>query len=351
MVNSHPRNKVSPARLAAAFAVLVSLVFAGGCSKFVKSKVTVPPRLTPLVGADTAQLFAEINRMAAVQSLNGKIDVQFLDTSFAECGIAEKYRTAEGSIIVQRPGQVYLAIQAPFSYKIAEMTSDGERFRVAVYRPEEYKRFLMGTNMASYSKLPANGGAGDGPRDCGKGGKDKMNVKQTVSALSGLRPQHFTDALLVRPVAPGGADLIYAQSESFEEEPDSRPGAKGSARVVRGYYVLVELAPQGEGRARVLRRFWFDRVGALRLARVQNYDGDGRLVTDVVYGEPQGFGEDARHRLPSKLELTRPQEGYSIRIGFQSPEAVKVDRPYDKEIFVLQNTSSLPEADLDAQKK
>ena len=175
--------------------------------------------------------------------------------------------------------------------------------------------------------------------------------RATVSALSSLRPHHLTETLLVPPVATDDPNRIYAVAESFEEEADPRPGAKPGARVVHGYYILSELEPQGQGRARVLRRFWFDRVGQLRLARVQSYNERGQLLTDVVYGNQQGFGEEGRYRLPARIELTRPQEHYSIRIAFQDPGAVKVDQQYDPDIFVLKNTSGLQEVDLDAKKK
>jgi hypothetical protein len=267
----------------------------------------------------------------------------------------DKYRTAEGDVIIQRPGQVYLAIKAPFGVKIAEMTSNGKNFWVAVYQGEErYRRFVHGTNAAQYARLSDDGNGtgalGDKP-DCGNGGdkRDEKSMRRTVSSLSSLRPQHLTDALMVPPVAESGSNLVYAQSESFEEEPDTRPGAKKEARVVRGYYVLVELEPAGEGRARVTRRFWFDRVGGVRLARVQNYDAGGQLITDVVYRDPRPFGEGGQWRLPAVVELTRPQDRYSIRISFQAPEEVVVNKQFDQDIFVLQNTSDLKEVDLDKQ--
>ncbi|MDQ3803953.1 MAG: hypothetical protein M3416_09015 [Acidobacteriota bacterium] len=337
-------------RLALALAVVL---LSAGCGVFRASrKISVPQPLTPLVEADTARLLAEINRLAEVRSLHGRVDIQFLDTSFAECGIAEKYRTADGRLIVQRPGQIYLLIQAPLiGTKIAEMSSNGERFWAAVYQGDEkYRRFVTGTNRAVYEKLEANGQS----PDCRANGARREAAMQraTVSALSSLRPQHFTDALLVPGVAPEGSNLLYAVAETFEEEPDTRAGAQRDARVVRGYYVLSELEPQGPNRARVLRRFWFDRVGALRLARVQTYNDRGQLVTDVVFSNPQNFGAGAAaRRLPAQIELTRPQDRYSIRVAFQEPAAVEVDTPRDAEIFALQNTSNLPEVDLDAMKK
>ncbi len=364
MIDSSYLKKIKLLRHAFVLVICLALMAASGCSglkeKFVKSKVTVPPIIGPLVEADLTRLIAEVNRIAQVRSLNGRIDVQFLDTSFAECGLIDKYKTADGTIILQRPGQIYLSIKAPFGVKVADMSSDGEHFWVAVFQGDEkYKRFAKGTNTAAYSRIDAGGGntisVGNDNRaasPCGKDGDKKSNMQRAaVSSLSGLRPQHLTDALMVRPVQIEGSNLVYALSESFEEERDTRAGAKNNARIIRGYYVLVELAPESPNRARLLRRFWFNRVGEVSLSRVQNYDEAGKLVTDVVYRDQKNFGSEGQYKLPSEIELTRPQDHYSLRIAFQAPEEVKVDKQYDQDIFVLQNSSKLPEVNLDEAKK
>ncbi|HEY9401683.1 MAG TPA: hypothetical protein VIQ24_03235 [Pyrinomonadaceae bacterium] len=329
---------------------LVSLAGASGCSRFYKSKVTVPPLLAPLKEAAPGELIEVVNRMAQVQSLRGKIDIQFLDTSFAQCGVTEKYRTAEGDVILQRDGKIYLVINGPFSVKIAEMTSDGERFRVAVLQGDDkWRRFLKGTNTATYQRIESGAEV-----DCGKGDQKKTAQMQqrAASAFSGLRPQHFTDALLVRPVSPAtGANLVYVRSEAFAEDIDTRPNAKRGARVVRGYYQLDELAPEGDGRARLLRRFWFDRFGELSLSRLQTFGQNGELTTDVIYRNQKSFGETTKYTLPADIEITRPQDRYSLRISYQVPEAVKVDQPWPADVFALENKSNLPEVDLDARKQ
>ena len=333
--------------------LLAAALLTAGCGLFrTSTRIEVPQPLTPLVSADMPQMFEEINRLGAVRSLNGRVDIQFLDTSYAPCGLAEKYRTADGRLVVQRPGQVYLIVQVPvIGTKVAEMSSTGERFWAAVYQGDDkYRRFVTGSNAAQYERLEANG-ASISP-DCNVSGKRREEAMQraTVSALSSLRPQHLTDAVLVPAVSFEDTKHVYAQAETFEEELDTRPGAKKGARVIRGYYVLSELELVTQNRARVTRRFWFDRVGQLRLARVQMYGDRGQLVTDVVYSQSQPFGEEGRLRLPAQIELTRPQDHYSIRLAFQDPGSVKVDQPYDPEIFVLKNTSNLPEVNLDAKK-
>jgi hypothetical protein len=335
--------------------VLAAAVAVAGCGLFnPKRTITVPQPLGPLAEADMARLFEEINRLGGVRSLNGKVDIQFLDNSYAECGLADKYRTADGRVVAQREGQIYLIVQVPvIGTKVAEMSSNGERFWAAVYQGDDkYRRFVRGTNSAQYERLEANGGTLS--PDCAAGGKRREAAMQraTVSALSSLRPQHLTDAILVPPVSFDDTTHVYAQAESFEEEPDPRPNARKDARVVRGYYLLTELRMLEQNRARVTRRFWFDRVGSVRLARVQSYDERGRLITDVVYSNPQSFSEEggAARRLPAQIELTRPQERYAIRIAFQDPGSVRVDAAYDREVFVLKNSSNLQEVDLDARK-
>jgi len=353
MLNSISLQKRQLARLAAVVAFTLLLLVAGGCSSLfgVKREVKTTQLLGPLADANATQLIAEVNRTASVRSIKGKIDIQIEDNSFAEAGIAEKYRTADGTVYLQRPGQIYLKIQAPFvGTNIAEMTSDGERFRVAVLQGDDkYRRFVRGTNSAVYPRLTM-----DDERPSGKGSKGNKgtNGERTVSVLSSLRPQHFTDALMVRPIDPRDTTgMVYARSEFYQDEPDTRDRAKKGERVVRGYYLLDELVPGGETGARLSRRFWFDRVGQIRLARVQTFDRDGMLESDVTYTKPENFGEDGRVIMPSRVELTRPHDRYKLSVTYQSPGSVTLDREYEPSVFVLENKWQLREVDLDQQRE
>ncbi|MGH9913764.1 MAG: hypothetical protein ACRD63_00585 [Pyrinomonadaceae bacterium] len=290
----------------------------------------------------------EVNRFSTVKSLSGRINIDFLDNSFAKCGIAEKYRSADGRIVVQRPSKIYLEIQAPFiGTPIARMTSDGDHFRVAVLAGDEkYKRFVMGTNLAVYPRLETDAQITE--TDCGDNMQDPGSNKQkrTVNAISGLRPQHLTDAFLIKPLFAEGSKIVYSRTETFEEEPDTRPGAKNNARVVRGYYLLDEITVEAL-EAKLIRRFWFDRVGGLRLARMQTFNGNGELITDVRYSSVMNIGEDTKTQMPTQIEITRPQDRYSLRMTFQSSNEITIDKEYPNDIFVLQNKWNLPEVDLD----
>src|SRR5215813_6957907 len=151
-------NQLNPSRVRLSRLLLpvlvISLLLNTGCGLFgAKRKIEVPPVLTPLDDATKAQLIQEINRLSTVKSIHGKVDIQFEDTSFASAGIADQYRLVDGTITLQRPGQIYLQIQFTF-VDIAQMASDGEHFTVAILKGDEkYKRFVKGTNSAVYPKL------------------------------------------------------------------------------------------------------------------------------------------------------------------------------------------------------
>jgi hypothetical protein len=354
MLNSFPVQTRARSRFAIILLSVLLLLSTSGCKGLfgVSRTVGVPPLLTPLATASTTQLIDAINAQATVRSLRGKVDIQFQDTSFAESGLAEKYRTADGTLFLQRPGQIYLKIQAPFvGTNIAEMTSDGEHFRVAVLQGDEkYRRFVRGTNNATYPKLEMNEPSAERNSSRNK----TMSEERTRSALSNLRPQHLTDALLIRPIASRtDSGLVYAQSEFYQEETDTskQPRGRTPGRVVRGYYLLDELSPGGQTGARLLRRFWFDRVGSVKLARLQTFDNAGALITDVTYTEPKNFGESGSVMMPSRVEITRPQDRYKLSVTYQAPETVVIDREYPADVFTLENKWQLPELDLDARKQ
>ena len=328
---------------------LVSTLPTTGCGLFgAHTKVQVPQLLTPLTEANKASLMQEVNRLAAIKSIHGKVDIQFEDTSFASSGIAEKYRQVDGAITLQRPGQIYLIIQFTF-VDIAQMASDGEHFSVAVLKGDDkYRRFVKGTNNAVYARLDGDDSAVEAKNVKQKSVKQKTE-KETVSALSNLRPQHLTDALMVRPITADDS-LIYSQSQFFQEEPDNRLQAKKGTRIMRGYYLLEEFSQPTAGDARLLRRFWFDRVAGIRLARLQTFDERGFLITDVGYSNEKPFGSTAQVTLPSRIELTRPQDQYKLSITYQDPASVELNKEFRPEAFVLENKWQLPEVDLDAQR-
>lgn len=319
-----------------ALILIGTCVFLSGCG-FKKKSST--PTLLETVDATQSQLIAEVDRFARVGSMRAKMDLKFEDNSFAQFGSKEVYRAADGEVVVQRPASILLKVQVPvIKSDVAQMTSDGERFRVAILQDGgsgKYKKFVIGSNSADYSKLQqtleeSNGG----------------DATKNVNAFANLRPQHFTDAMLVRPVD----DLhFYAQSTIFQvEQDDTRSKKSPLYRVTRGYYLLDEFSKGANGEMLITRRFWFDRVGGIRLARQQIFDGHGEIESDIVYGAEGNLTSTGEYsRLPLRIIVTRPQEKYSMKLTYQSPESVTIGKTYPASAFVLENSWQLEEVDLD----
>ncbi len=320
------------------FLFLVSAFFLSGCISVKRPDTT--PTLLKTEDAAQGQLMAEVNRFARVASMRAKMDLKFEDNSFAQFGSKEVYRAADGEVVVQRPANILLKVSVPvIKTDVAQMTSDGEKFRVAILQDGgsgKYKKFVSGTNNADYSKLQKT--------------LDDLNgdgtTMKNVSAFANLRPQHFTDAMLVRPT--DGAHL-YTQSTIFQIEIDETlPKKSPLRRVTRGYYLLDEFTKGANGELIIARRFWFDRVGGIRLARQQIFDMRGEIESDIVYGAEGNLTSSGEYtRLPLQIVVTRPQEKYSMKLTYQSPEAVTIGKTYPATAFVLQNTWALEEVDLD----
>jgi hypothetical protein len=322
------------------FIVIFGVVFLSGCIS-PKDKVERPTLLKSEY-ASQEYLLAEVNRFARINSMRAKMDLKFEDNSFAEIGLAEKYKTADGEVVVQRPANIFLKVQVPvIKTDVAQMSSNGEKFRVAILNDGgsgKYKKFVIGSNNADYSVLQEE------VEKIGNG--DAKTLKQNVNAFANLRPQHFTEAMLVRPVDPSN---IYVQSEIFQEEFDLSAQKKSPLRwVLRGYYLLDELRPTADGKMKISRRFWFDRVGKIRLARQQIFDAEGNVESDIVYGREGNLTDSEDYRnLPLRIEVTRPKEKYKMSLTYQDPAGVSVGRTYPQTAFELENRWNLEVVDLD----
>lgn len=315
-------------------------VFSASCN-IVKQEGKTPTLLKNEV-AGYEQLTAEVNRFAKVNSMRAKMDLKFEDNSFAQFGSKEVYRSADGEVVVQRPASILLKVQVPvIKTDVAQMTSDGDKFRVAILQDGgsgKYKKFVIGSNNADYSRLQRSLNAAE--MDNGK------VIKDSVNAFANLRPQHFTEAMLVRPVDPAN---VYTTSTIFQIEEDETQGKKSPLRrVMRGYYLLDEFVKQADGGLKISRRFWFDRVGGIRLARQQIFDRDGEIDSDITYGREGNLTDSAEYRnLPLRIQVTRPKEKYTMSLTYQTPETVSIGKSYPPAAFVLQNTWNLEEVDLD----
>jgi hypothetical protein len=322
------------------FFIVLIILFLGSCS--IVKKTSPTPTLSKVEDASREQLLNEVNRFAKVNSMRAKMDLKFEDNSFAQFGSKEVYRSADGEVVVQRPANISLKVQVPIlKIDVVQMTSDGEKFRVAVLNDGgdgKYKKFVVGTNKADYSKLQKDLSSMDT-----NNGKDS---KQNVNAFSNLRPQHFTDAMLVRPIDSAN---IYLVSTIYQiEEDETQKKNSPLRRQMVGYYLLDEFVKDEKGELKIARRFWFNRVVSIRLARQQIFDAKDEIESDIIYGREGNLGANGEYNnLPYRIQVTRPKEKYTMSLTYQSPENVSIGKSYPATAFVLQNTWGLEEVDLD----
>ena len=113
-------------------------------------------------------------------------------------------------------------------------------------------------------------------------------------------------------------------------------------------YLLDEFAKGTNGELIISRRFWFDRVGGIRLARQQIFDAKGEIESDITYGAEGNLTDTGEYtRLPLEIVVTRPEEKYSMKLTYQMPEAVTIGKKYPTTAFVLENSWGLEAVDLD----
>ncbi len=154
--------------------------------------------------------------------------------------------------------------------------------------------------------------------------------------------------MLVRPVDV--ENYSYLTSTIIQEEVDFELLKKKSplAWVLRGYYLLDEFRKEADGSLKISRRFWFDRVDGIRLARQQIYDAKGEVESDIVYGQEGTLGESGEYsNLPLEVVVTRPKEKYKMKLTYQTPSDVTIGKIYPSAAFVLENRWGLVEVDLD----
>jgi len=332
--------KSSPLTKSIFIFLLFMVTTAGSCISIKKKQVT--PTLLDVSDATQQQLLDQINYFAKVDSMRAKMDLKLEDNSYAKFGESEKYRSADGEIVVQRPASILLKIKVPvIKTDVAQMTSDGEKFQVAILQDGsggKYKKFVSGTNSEDYSVLQE--------RVVALADSESKELKKNVNAFANIRPHHFTDAMLVKPVDP--TKYLYTKSTLIREEVDFKQKKKSPLYwVLRGYYLIDELEKSDDGSTHILRRFWFDRVGGARLARQQIFDKNGEIESDIVYGRVGALTEESGYNLPLLVEVTRPKERYKMSLTYQAPKTVSIGKTYKKEAFILENRWDLEELDLD----
>ena len=277
------------ARVFISFLIVFLLAFAFS-SCVVKRRLIVrngASRAQPaLLVADRTELLKRItDQFNAIQNFSATVDMTPALGSTEKSRVTE-YKDVRGYVLFRKPADIRIIGLFPVVRNTAfDMVSTGPTFKLSLPSRNE---FIVGSNN---SAAPS---------------KNK---------LENLRPQHFLEAILVRPFPPENKALL----ENFTDENNA-------------YYILHEIAESRPGDLDLRRDVWFSRVD-LRLARQILLDKAGNILTDARYSEWRQFDD---FPFPKHIEINRPQDEYGVVL-----DVVKMDinKGVPDEKFVLNQPS------------
>ena len=227
----------------------------------------------PLLLADQATLLEVVSRQyRAVHDFSATVDmVPALGT--AEKSKITEYKDVRAYILFRQPASIrIIGLYPVVRNKAFDMTSDGAQF--GLYIPSR-DAFIKGSNEI---------------------------VQRSENKLENLGPQHFVDALLVRPVDMA-ADKVVLENQTDEA----------------GAFYIVHVVHEDNGALRLDRTIWFSRVN-LEIARQMIFDAAGNILTDARYSEWKTYDKVA---FPKHVEINRPQDEYGVVIDIVKMEINK----------------------------
>jgi outer membrane lipoprotein-sorting protein len=224
-----------------------------------------------LLVADRASLLQVIAReYNAIHDLSATVDmIPALGT--AEKNKITEYKDVRGYIRFRKPEDIrIIGLYPVVRNKMFDMVSNGTEFKL--YIPSR-NLFVIGRNQIE---------------------------QPSANKVENLRPQHFLDALLVRPV---NTDVDKVLIENFTDEDNA-------------FYILHEVHLNGDGQLQLTRTIWIDRLD-LQVARQLIFDPSGNILTDARYSQWKAYDNVG---FPKHIEINRPRDEYAVVI-----DIVKMD--------------------------
>lgn len=315
------------------FLILAAALLGSACVR----KVNVNELLPVSQAIPTDELISRINSYSQIQTFSAQADVTVWNYFTGEGTKAEEFPEATGLIRFKRPENTRMRVTF-LGANVADMVSDGQRFKLAVYRPQEKRRFVYGTNLADIERMNASEI---------KETKDPQLTK--AGGLVNMRPQHITDSFLIKPITENDRPNVFRE-EVRQVEADTRPGKKNRL-VERSYYVVYVLERDDKEQLKLRRKFWFDRSqDKTPLVRQQTFEnGVGRLASDVTYANWFTL-PDSKSEWPGRVIIDRRNDGYRLDLMLLR-DTVEVNAELPQPTFELDNTEKLQEINLDAPRK
>ena len=263
-----------PFRRAPIYMVLVCVMAVGFSSCLARRRLIVRKGANttqPLLTADRQTLLDSITRQfEAVRDFSAEVDmVPALGT--AEKSKITEYKDVRAYILFRRPAEIRLIGLYPVvRTKAFDMVSNGLDFKL--YVPSR-NRFLIGKNEIE---------------------------QPSPNKLENLRPQHFLDAMMVRPIDLKNEKVLLM---NLTDEDNA-------------FYIIPVVHENGNGQLQLSRSVWFNRYN-LTIARQFIFDDNGNILTDARYSDWKTYDSVP---FPKHIEINRPKDEYAVVI-----DVVKMD--------------------------
>ncbi|MBZ5624941.1 MAG: DUF4292 domain-containing protein [Acidobacteriia bacterium] len=206
----------------------------------------------------------------AVRDFNATVDMVPAQGSAEKSHITE-YKDVRAFLLFRKPADIRIIGLLPVvRSKAFDMVSNGSSFKL--YLPTK-SRFITGRNETEHL---------------------------SENKLENLRPHHFLDALVVRPIDGNANKLLL---ENFTDEENA-------------FYIIHEIHEGADGQLRLLRTVWFNRLD-LQLARQLIFDADGNILSDARYSQWHAYDNVP---FPKHIEINWPREESAVVI-----DIVKMD--------------------------
>jgi outer membrane lipoprotein-sorting protein len=216
-----------------------------------------------LLVADKQSLIEAIQRQYdAIQDFNMEVNMIPALGSTEKNKVTE-YKDVRAYILFRKPAEIrIIGLYPVVRNKAFDMVSNGTDFKLFV---PSRNRFLIGSNEI---------------------------IQPSPNKLENLRPQHFLDAILVRPIDPAKDKVLI---ENFTDEDNA-------------FFILHVVRENGNGQLQQERTIWFSRID-LKLARQLIFDAAGNILTDARYSDWKAFDNVA---FPKHIEINRPRDEYAV---------------------------------------
>ena len=147
-----------------------------------------------------------------------------------------------------------------------------------------------------------------------------LSTPLLAAGIAGALLVFITEALLWEPVEATNTNGLAAIEEFRQIEEERAPGQK-PRWIIRSYYIISLLEPIGPNRARIRRKFWFDRTRGLLLVRQQVFGEAGEIRSEIRY-EEFATAPNSSSLIPVEIRIARPYDRYSIRLGLDRTSLV-----------------------------